>query len=226
MSEMLMTEANQPNEGNASQQPVEAAETEQSVNVEDTGNQQQAEGVTDQQAQDGAAVESDSNQDTAPEKYEFNTEVADAPQVLDAEVVEAYGEVAKELNLSQDAAQKVLDKMAPVIQAKQAKVLEGVKAEWGQQSSTDQEFGGEQLAGNLDVAKKSLDAFGTDALRSLLHESGLGNHPEVIRFMFRAGKAISEDSYVGSSQGAEGTSRSAPKDFAGLANALYSNQQT
>lgn len=226
MSEVLMTEANQPNEGNASQQPVEAAETEQSVGVEDTGNQQQAEGATEQQAQDGAAVEDTSDQAGAPEKYEFNTEVADAPQALDGEVVDAFADVAKDLNLSQDAAQKVLDKMAPVIQARQAKALEGVKAEWGQQSAADQEFGGEALAGNLDVAKKSLDAFGTDALRSLLHESGLGNHPEVIRFMYRAGKAISEDSYVGSSQGAEGASKAAPKDFAGLADALYSNQQT
>ena len=66
--------------------------------------------------------------------------------------------------------------------------------------------------------------FGTDALKSLLTESGLGNHPEVIRFMYRAGKAISEDSYVGNSEGANAKGN-VPKDFNGIANALYSNQQ-
>ena len=43
--------------------------------------------------------------------------------------------------------------------------------------------------------------------------------------MYRAGKAISEDSYVGNSEGAVGKSN-VPKDFDGIANALYSNQQS
>ena len=44
--------------------------------------------------------------------------------------------------------------------------------------------------------------------------------------MYRAGKAISEDGYVGNSEGAMGKSSGIPKDFNGIANALYSNQQT
>ena len=150
--------------------------------------------------------------------------MADAPEELDPEVLTAFGDVAKELNLPQEAAQKVLDKVAPVIQARQAKAIEQTKVEWANQSKSDQEFGGESLTDNLDVAKTSLDTFGTDALKSLLQETGLGNHPEVIRFMYRAGKAISEDSYVGNSEGAAGKSN-VPRDFNGIANALYSNQQ-
>ena len=223
-----MTEANQTNEG-STQQPLGEAQTEQSAeatNTEET--QQQAENVADQQDSDESSVESEtSEQETkegAPDKYEFNDKVADAPEVLDPEVLTAFGEVAKELDLPQDAAQKVLDKVAPVIQARQAKAIEQTKVEWANQSKSDQEFGGESLTDNLDVAKTSLDTFGTDALKSLLQESGLGNHPEVIRFMYRAGKAISEDSYVGNSEGAVGKSN-VPKDFNGIANALYSNQQ-
>ena len=93
-----------------------------------------------------------------------------------------------------------------------------------EKSQSDEEFGGENLSSNLEVAKSALDAFGTDPLKQLLAESGLGNHPEVIRFMYRAGKAISEDSYVGNSQGAN-PKGGVPKDFNGIANALYSNQQ-
>ena len=226
MSETLITEANQTNEGD-SQQPVDAT-TEQSTEAT-TETQQQAESVKDQQVSDETAVESETSDQVkpegAPEKYEFNMKVADAPDELDPDVITAFGEVAKELDLPQEAAQKVIDKVAPIMQAKQAKVVEEVKTEWANDSQSDSEFGGENLKSNLEIAKSSLNAFGTDALKSLLEESGLGNHPEVIRFMYRAGKAISEDSYVGNSQGANAQGNKVPKDFNGIANALYSNQQ-
>ena len=226
MSETLMTEANQTNEGDT-QQPVDAT-TEQSTEAT-TDTQQQAETVQDQQDSDESSVESETSESEtpkgAPETYEFNTKVADAPEELDPEVITAFGEVAKELDLPQEAAQKVIDKVAPVMQAQQAKMVEQVKIDWANDAKADQEFGGENLNANLEVAKSSLKAFGTDALKSLLQESGLGNHPEVIRFMYRAGKAISEDAYVGNSQGADAKSNGIPKDFNGIANALYSNQQ-
>ncbi len=226
MSDSLMTEPTQTNEG-STQQPVDAS-TEQSTEAT-TETQQQAETVQDQQDSDESSVESKTSESEAPEgapdKYEFNSKVADAPDELDPEVLTAFGEVAKDLNLSQDAAQKVLDKVAPVIQARQAQEVEQVRTEWANEAKADQEFGGESLSANLEIAKTSLNAFGTDALKSLLSESGLGNHPEVIRFMYRAGKAISEDSYVGNSLGANAKGNSMPRDFNGIANALYSNQQ-
>ena len=227
MSETLMTEAEQTNEG-STQQPVDAS-IEQSTEAT-TETQQQAESVQDQQDSDESSVESETSdqepkKEGAPEKYELNSKVADAPDELDPEVLTAFGEVAKELDLPQEAAQKVLDKVAPVMQARQAAVVEQVKLDWANESQADKEFGGESLNDNLEIAKSSLNAFGTDALKSLLQESGLGNHPEVIRFMYRAGKAISEDSYVGNSDGANAKSNGIPKDFNGIANALYSNQQ-
>ena len=216
-----MTEANQTNEGDT-QQPVDAS-TEAT-----TDTQQQAESVQEQQVSDETAVENETSESEtpvgAPETYEFNTKISDDSSELDPEVVTAFGEVAKELDLPQDAAQKVLDKVAPVIQAKQAKVLEQVKTDWANDSQADKEFGGENLAENLEIAKKSLDAFGSDTLKSLLHETGFGNHPEIIRFMYKVGSAISEDSYVGNSEGAMSQGAD-PKDFNSIANALYSNQQ-
>ena len=224
MSETLMTEADQTNEGSEQQQSVDTATSEQT-----TDTQQQAENVQDQQVSDETTVESETSEsetpEGAPDKYEFNAKVADAPEELDPEVLTAFGEVAKELNLPQEAAQKVLDKVAPVIQAKQAKVLEEVKAGWVSDSQADEEFGGENLNDNLEVAKSALNAFGNQALKSLLVETGFGNHPEIIRFMYRAGKAISEDSYVGNSEGADYSGNNGPKDFNAIANSLYSNQQ-
>ena len=172
MSEMLMTEADQPNEG-STQQPVEQS----------TDTEQQTESVQEQQVSDETSVESETSETDAtqgaPDQYEFNTEVADAPNVLDPEVLTAFGEVAKDLNLPQEDAQKVLDKVAPVIQERQAKELERVRAEWASDSKSDEEFGGETFGTNLDVAKTALDTFGSDALKSLLQETGFGNHPEI-----------------------------------------------
>ena len=220
---MLMTEANQTNEGSEQQQPVDTATSEQT-----TETQQQAE-TQDQQVSDETTVESETSEseapEGAPENYEFNPKVADAPQELDPDVLTAFGDVAKELNLSQEAAQKVLDKVAPVVQAKQAKALEDAKTGWVNDSQSDEEFGGENFDANLKTAKSALDTFGNDALKSLLVETGFGNHPEIIRFMFRAGQAISEDSYVGNSEGADPSGSNGPKDFNAIANSLYSNQQ-
>lgn len=191
------------------------------------GDKQQADGKQDQQAQDGASTDNadgnkdgtqadDKKADGAPEKYEFK---APEGREYDAEVINNFSEVAKELNLSQDAAQKLLDKMAPIVEQRQIQQIEQVRTQWADASKNDKEFGGEKLQENLAVAKKALDQFGTPELRTLLNESGLGNHPDVIRFMFRAGKAISEDRYVGGDVGKGGKSQ--PKGFNDLAAALY-----
>lgn len=155
---------------------------------------------------------------TAPETYEFK---APEGRAFDSEVIAEYSKVAKELNLSQEAAQRVLDAVGPKLAERQAAQIEAVRNGWSDSSKADKEFGGERLSENLSVAKKALDAFGTAELRSLLNESGLGNHPEVIRFMFRAGKAISEDSMV---TGTKGEAKSAgPRSFNDLADAMYSS---
>ena len=192
------------------------------------GDKQQAEGKQDQQAQDRATTDNakgdkDGTQadnqkaESAPEKYEFK---AHEGREFDAEIIQNFSEVAKELNLTQDAAQKLLDKMAPIVEQRQLQQIEQVRTQWADASRNDREFGGEKLPENLAVAKKALDQFGTPELRTLLNESGLGNHPDVIRFMYRAGKAISEDRYVGGDIG-RGGSKSQPKGFNDLAAALY-----
>lgn len=132
----------------------------------------------------------------APEKYEFQP--TEGVAEVDPQVIGQFAEVAKELNLSQDQAQKIIDKVAPAMQARQAEQLQAARTQWAEDAKADKEFGGEKLAENLAVAKKAMDTFGTPELRSLLNDSGLGNHPELIRFMYRAGKAISEDTFVNS----------------------------
>ncbi|ACO74529.1 hypothetical protein LHK_01541 [Laribacter hongkongensis HLHK9] len=171
------------------------------------GSQQQApEAQADQGQQTNAAQAAEGQQQEqktagAPEHYDFR-----APEGMqfDAAVIEQFSGVARELNLPQDVAQQMLDRMAPVLQARQSEQLAAASEQWVTAAKADQEFGGEQLAENLGHARRALDQFGTTELKSLLNDSGLGNHPEVIRFMVRAGKAISEDRFVAGTRGASG----------------------
>jgi hypothetical protein len=190
------------------------------------GGQQQASKAQEQQvAEPTNTVKPEATEQAkpegAPEKYEFK---APEGKQLDAETIKTFSEVAKELNLTQDAAQKMLTAMSDKLGTQQAAQIESVRSQWAESSKSDKEFGGDKITENLSVAKKALDTFGTAELRSLLNDSGLGNHPEVIRFMYRAGKAISEDRYVGSSTGSSNARSNGPMDFAGAAAALYSNQ--
>lgn len=139
----------------------------------------------------------------APEKYEdFKL-----PEglTLDAPVMDAFTALAKETNMPQATAQKFVDLAAQMQQNTVAQVQSVVEAQaekWGLDSKADKEFGGEKFDESLAVAKSALDRFGTPELRTLLNQSKLGNHPEVLRFMFRAGQAISQDGFVPGRNGA------------------------
>ncbi len=165
---------------------------------------------------DGAAPAGDAAEQTkdegekpegAPEQYEW---AAPEGVTLDESVMGSLSEVAKELNLPQAAAQKLVDKIAPVMAQRQAAQVQAMQAEWRESSSGDAEFGGAKLAENMAVAKKALDAFATPEFRQLLEQTGMGNHPEVIRTFYRAGKAISEDGLV------SGSAPKAPRDARSL----------
>lgn len=130
----------------------------------------------------------------APEAYEFKP-----PEgvTLDAEVLGEFEAVARELNMPQAEAQALVERLSPKIAqrlaAQQTEALATASAEWMRAVQSDKEIGGDTLPANLAAASRALQAFGSPELRSLLEDSRLGNHPEVIRFMVRAGKAMGED---------------------------------
>ncbi len=224
MTDSLMTEATTTNDGAPASQDV--GSNSPTGDAQPANGQQASDGQNQSQTTENGDGNTEGNKqgdkpvEGAPEKYDFKF---DEGKTVDAGILDVYSEVAKELNLTQDAAQKMLSKLAPVIEGKQLERIESVKNEWTKASVSDKEFGGDKLAENLRVAEKALSEFGTDQLRALLKDSGLGNNPEVIRFMYRAGKAISEDSFVG---GNKGQKNKGPMTFNDHAAALYSNQQT
>lgn len=206
-------------------QPTSTPAADTSTTTDAVTQQQATEGTTDSTTTDaGDNQKTDGDQDTtsdkptgAPEKYEFK--VPDGVN-MDEASLKSFSEFAKDLDMPQEAAQAMLEKMGPAWRQRQAEAIAKVHNEWSESSKTDKEFGGEKLTENLAVAKKALDAFGTPELRSLLNETGLGNNPEIIRAFYRAGKAISEDKFVPSGNG---NPKQGVRD---PAKSLYPNQQS
>jgi hypothetical protein len=169
------------------------------------GSQQQQQQTQPNQAAQAAAADTSQAQNdasnkapaAAPEQYaDFNMPEGYAMQ---GELGDEFKSVAKELGLTQEQAQKLVDLDVKRANAQAASVHKAT-AEWLAAAQTDKEFGGDALTENVAIAKKAIDAFGTDALKDLLQQTGLGNHPEMIRAFYRAGKAISEDRFVGGSK--------------------------
>ena len=185
---LLATEANPKTEGQT------ASDSGDSLSTETTQQPEQSE---------GQSTETPSEPKGAPEAYEFKSpEGLPEGTEIDTQVLDSYSEVARELDLPQDKAQMMLDKVMPTLHRRGLEEQERQSNVWVKEAKADPDFGGDKLEENLGVAKKAIDQFGSDGLRDLLDSSmGLGNHPEMVRFMVKVGRALSEDRFVGENQG-------------------------
>jgi len=130
----------------------------------------------------------------APEKYaDFKLPEGVTP---DTKVMDEFRAEAKALNLSQEAAQKLVDFQARQSLANAKAIEESYVKQseaWKEEAKT---LFGAEWQKEFGIASKAVERFGSPALRQLLNESRLGNHPEWVRFCNTIGKAISEDSQV------------------------------
>lgn len=114
----------------------------------------------------------------------------------DEKLAERFGGVAKDIGLSQEQAQKLVDHYIELTQnsiAAHAAQIESQSEEWRKSAETDKEYGGADFEKNMAFAKAALDDFGSPGLLKCLTDSKLGNHPELIRFCWKVGKALSDD---------------------------------
>ena len=141
-------------------------------------------------------AEQDEAKPDAPENYDLNT------HEFETFDVQSYSAVAKELGLSQDAAQKVIDSILPTMAEKHNALVEQKAKEFvaalNTQLEEDEEIGGANLEKNLKLAVNAVKKFGTPELEAILKNGAMSSHPEFVRFFARVGKSISEDSFVAS----------------------------
>lgn len=179
--------------------PANPAEKEESAPLDGAAGTQlnpQADTRQDPPSYDGLTV---------PEGISF------APETL-----EAFKSLAREINLTQEQAQKLVDYESSFVLRGQADEQEEKRQtleRWAQQTRA---LYGAKLEEEISFALRAADAFGGPDFRALLEDTGLGNHPVIIRMLSGVGKAIGEDAFPGGKP-------AAPQDKT-FAEALYGKQ--
>ena len=141
---------------------------------------------------------------------------ADAPLELklpdgfavDDAVLGEFKALATEAKLAPEQAQKLVDFHVRAQESVYAKAQESFDAQakaWQAETKADKEIGGREFEGTLKHARLALSRFGTPELTQALEQSGLGNHPEVVRLLARVAKATAEDSSAGKHSTAQAT---------------------
>ena len=168
--------------------------------------QQAADQVTQQAARTQAPVPN-TQQQVIPQTPEAYQPFALPEGVqADAEQVKAASALFREMNLTQEQAQKLVDFHAKHWIGAQAAFDDELNrrvAEWGEQTKADPEFGGIRLTESLTGVRRAISKLGGDELEKALNETGAINHPGIFRAFARMGRLFSEDSFV-AGQGAPG----------------------
>lgn len=200
MSDTILTGS--PGESaNTTTATAETPKTDTVLGAQDAGKAISPQGETQQgdkpQAEAGAQAKA-----TTPPEPEIAVKLPDGVEA-DTELLGVLKDVAKVSGLKSEHAQKLADAYA----AAQSRADEKARVGWEQQQKvwvetlkTDVDFGGTKFDGNVKAAQKAIERFGSPQLRELFNTTGLGNHPELVKFAIRIGKALAEDSIAGTQQ--------------------------
>ena len=144
-------------------------------------------------------------QPAAPEVYEA-FQLPDGVEI-DAKAIELASPVFKELGLTQENAQKVVGlytELTKQLDERTATQRAETIADWLKQAKADKEIGGAKWSKSLEQAQSIVNKYADAETRQFLEETGLGNHPGLIKMLAKAGANFSEGSFV--AQGANGSS--------------------
>jgi hypothetical protein len=134
--------------------------------------------------------------DAVPEEYQF--EMPEGME-LDTTMAEAMSPLFKEIGITQGQANQLVAAYSGQIGAKaEADASQFVNrvTEWTNAAQADPEIGNERWDQTVAISNQALQKLGTPELTVALAETGMSNHPEMIRFMTRVASAIGEDAFV------------------------------
>jgi hypothetical protein len=177
-------------EGDATDQGQESNLTEQTSKPEDD----KSTGEDSTNGEDATGDTDDNGKTVTQDTYaDFNVPEG---ATIDEKVLGEATSLFKDAGLNQEQAQKFIDLHAGLVQAGstgQVEAFDQMKNDWREQSASDKEFGGDKFDESVGLARTAIEKFGTPGLSEILSDTGLGNHPEVIRFMTRVGELTKED---------------------------------
>lgn len=124
----------------------------------------------------------------APEATDATKVAADAAAKVAADKAIADAQAA--------ATKKIADDARNELNTNLVKAVNDTRAEWLAKSKADAEFGGVNYDANMGVAKQAMEAYVSPAFKEFLDQTGLGNHPELIRSFYKVGKDIAEGKLI------------------------------
>ncbi len=131
-----------------------------------------------------------------PEQYTFST--PEGQPDLQTETLTQFTDLARQLGLSNAKAQAALDwyreNILLGINRRQQDLQQTVTQGWQQEIREDRELGGEKMKQTLRTAQGLIKEYPRSAeFTKMLNETGIGNHPEMVRFIHHWGKGLQED---------------------------------
>jgi len=149
----------------------------------------------------------------APEKY-ADFKVPEGVTV-NPETLKTFQEKAKALNLTQEQAQEFVDLQSALVTRTRQEAVDTFNKLRGEWKSESEKLMKAQPEKSIGLVAQARDKFATPELIKILDESGLGDHPEMVRLFIKLGGAIADDTVVDGGKG--GGERSA-------ADVLYPSQ--
>lgn len=205
-------EAQEPQDQDVEMQDAEAKEEEENSTEKSLLDKKEEakKSLLDKQGEE--KQQEDVKQEKAPENYEFQFPKG---MEVDKSLLEKATPLFKELNLTNAKAQKLVDLIVENY-SDQAKQYQTLTDGWREQTIKDL---GPDWRGQIKIADKFMQRFGSEAAWQVLEDSNLRYHPEVVKMFIRAGKAISQDTFV------SGGNKSQPTSEESKARKLFNKTQ-
>lgn len=172
--------------------------------VQEEQDSEKTDALDDKEGANKEAEGQDSEIYGSPESFDYSEIKLPENMVLDEEMVEKFNPIAKELNLSNKSANKLM-KLAVELTSKQTakfedlatQIAEAEQNSYLQLLNTDKELNGyseEEYSQYLTTANLGVKSVATQGFKDLIKHKGLTNHPEFIKTFHAIGKLCKGDS--------------------------------
>lgn len=136
--------------------------------------------------------------DVVPGEGEDYTFEAPEGMEIDEDMAAAMSPLFKQIGITQGQANQLVAAYGAQIAAgaeAQANAFVDRITGWTEAARNDTEIGGDKWDATVAAANGALQKLGTPELTQALQETGMSNHPEVIRFMHRTALALGIDNF-------------------------------
>lgn len=125
---------------------------------------------------------------------------------LDDTVAENLAGVCQKMGLSQRAFSEIVNKMTPVLEARQNAAVEQFRENNLKAFYADKQLGGANAKATIEAANKAYMNLVPEGLQDIFKRSGLNTHPDMIRMFHSISQRMSDDKVVRGGRASEAPS--------------------